>query len=299
MKLADAISLFLEYVAAHNTEATLEAYTHRLEKFSQFAGRQKVKRALVLEWVNRLLSVEGLSKRTAVHYRRTVRTFYAWLVENELEATNPVGRSGRLHPSSAPKPTFDADEYRRLLETARDTDFWEYGCRLAWDTGLRLSDVAEMEWARTPESHGIQFGAKCVRWMPRKTRRFEKVVEIPLTDETLALLERMKLAAGASQFVSPWMAAQYAADRHKTLSMQFIRLARKAIVFKSFHSFRHTFVTRMISKNMNPAMIAAMTGHSLAQIMNYAHPTIETKRAAMRLDQASEPTNLVANHIGV
>jgi integrase len=275
MRLEESIPIFLEHVSAHNAEGTLEAYTQRLEKFRQFVGRRGVTRRVALEWINHLLSVERLSKRTVAHYRRTVRTFYAWLVENEFEKQNPVSKGSKLHPSSAPKPTFSDDEVARLLATARDTEFWEYGCRMGYDTGLRLSDVAEMEW------QSVNFTTHSVKLMPRKTKRFEKIVEIPLSQATMDLLDKMKLAAGASQFVAPWMAMQFAADRHRTLSMQFIRLAHKALVFKSYHCYRHTFVTRMLAANVHPALIASMTGHSLAQIMNYAHPTLETKRAAM------------------
>lgn len=276
MKLRESIPLFLAHVEAHNEEATLEAYTQRLNKFAAFVGRRGVKRTVVNEWIQHLRNVEQLSKRTVVHYRRTLRTLYGWLVENEFESKNPVGKASKLHPSSAPKPIFEVAECDRLVAAAGETEFWEYGCRMGYDTGLRLSDVAEMRWT------AVNVASKSVKLMPRKTKRYEKVVEIPLSDVTMALLEKMRLAAGASPFVSPWMAAQYAADRHKTLSMQFIRLARKAHVFdKSYHCYRHTFVTRMLAANVNPAVIASMTGQSLAQIMAYAHPTLETKRAAM------------------
>jgi site-specific recombinase XerD len=204
MRLEESIPIFLEHVSAHNAEGTLEAYTQRLEKFRQFVGRRGVTRRVALEWINHLLSVERLSKRTVAHYRRTVRTFYAWLVENEFEKQNPVSKGSKLHPSSAPKPTFSDDEVARLLATARDTEFWEYGCRMGYDTGLRLSDVAEMEW------QSVNFTTHSVKLMPRKTKRFEKIVEIPLSQATMDLLDKMKLAAGASQFVAPWMAMQFA-----------------------------------------------------------------------------------------
>lgn len=275
MKLDDSIPIYLAHVAAENEEGTLEAYTLRLEKFRQFIGRRKVSRTIVLEWIRHLLTVERLSKRTVAHYRRTVRGFYAYLVENEFEKVNPVSKGSRINPSSAPKEAFDDEEYLRLLNAAADTEFWDYAIRLGYDTGLRLSDVAELEWS------SVNFATRSVKLMPRKTKRYEKVVEIPLTESTMHVLEKMKLAAGGSQFVAPWMAAQFAADRHKTLSMQFIRLARKAHVFKSYHSFRHTFVTRMLAANVHPAIIASMTGQSLGQIMTYSHPSLETKRAAM------------------
>lgn len=283
MKLRESIPLFLAHVEAHNEEATLEAYTQRLNKFAAFVGRRGVKRTLVNEWIQHLRNDEQLSKRTVVHYRRTLCTLYGWLVENEFESKNPVSKPLSLPVTHAPKVPFTDEELSRLLAQAAGHEFWEYGIMFGNETGLRLSDVALMRWGNSNQL-GIDFTRKAVRWMPKKTKRYEKFVEIPLGEPCLAMLERMKLAAGTSEFVAPWMAKQFQADAHRTLSMQFIRLAAKAHVYdKSFHNLRATFVTRCLQANISPAMVASFTGHSLSEIMTYATFSLETKRAAMGL----------------
>lgn len=275
MTLATGITLYLAHVQAHSAEGTHEAYSQRLARFVAFAGRRRVNRRLVNDWCQ-AMQVEGLHPRTIALHRRCLRGFYAWLLDNELVASNPVGKFNVVCPASTPKEVFTDDEYLRLLEVAADTDFWDYGIRMGYDTGLRLSDVAEMRWS------SVSFETQSVRCMPRKTKRFQKVIEVPLCESTMHCLACMKLKAGASPFVAPWMSAQYQADSHRTLSMQFIRLARKAgVEGKSYHHFRSSFITRMLAHNVNPALIAAMTGHALNQIMAYAKPSLETKREAM------------------
>lgn len=279
MNLAASIPLFLAHVAAHNEPATLEAYSQRLAKFVSFADRRHVTRQLVNEWIQHLLSVEKLSKRTERLHCGTVRQFYTWLVENEYETKNPVVKGQPIPVSHLPKVPFTDDELERLMADANDD--WVYAIQFGNDTGLRLSDVALMRWGGVNQL-GVDFQRKAVRWMPLKTKRFEKIVEIPLAESCLTMLERMKLAAGSSPYVAPAMASQYQADQHRTLSQQFIRLARKVRVMdKSFHNFRATFISRCLANGMSPAVLASMTAHSLSEIMTYCSFSLETKREAM------------------
>lgn len=280
MTLPDAITAYLTHVAANNESSTHETYALRLEKFSRWVNKRRVTRQLFTEWINHLLTVEKLSKRTVVHYRQTVRSFYAWLIENDFESKNPVGKIGRMPTPHSPKTPFTDDELNRILVVVADHDYWLYAVVFGNETGLRLSDVALMEWGNP----GVNFEARSVRWMPLKTKRFQKFIEIPLSDSCIAVLEKMKLAAGASQFVSPYMAMQYGADAHRTLSMEFIRLAAKAHVYdKSFHHWRATAVTRWLKQNISPAVVATMSGHTLKEILTYATFTLEDKRKMMGL----------------
>lgn len=280
MKLAASIPLYLDHVAAHNEPSTLDTYRQRLAKFETYAGRRAVKRPLVNEWIQHLRNVEQLSKRTVVHYRRTLRSFYAWLVENEIERANPVSKALRLPTSHAPKVPFTTEELDRLLTLAAGHEFWEYAVTMGCDTGLRLSDVALMQWSGA-QRVGVDLAAKSVRWVPKKTQRFEKVVEIPLSERCVTVLERMRLAS-RSDYVSEWLANQFNADAHRTISTMFIRFAAKAHVYdKSFHNLRATFVTRCLIAGLSPALVSSMTGHALNEIMSYATFTIDTKREAL------------------
>jgi integrase len=109
-------------------------------------------------------------------------------------------------------------------------------------------------------------------------------VEIPVSDAFLALLEKQVLLAGASHYVAPKMAFMYdVVDRHKTLSMQFIRIAEKARAHgKSFHCYRHAFVSRMLTAGVSAEMVSTMTGQTLKQVMEYLHVSLEDKHAFLR-----------------
>jgi integrase len=151
--------------------------------------------------------------------------------------------------------------------------YWRYGVICAWHTGLRLSDVALMKTNR------LNLDKRVIDMTPLKTRRFNKRVLIPIADPLLKQLRMMDLTG---EYVAPPMAVHYQFDQHKTLSMQFIRLARKAgVIGKSFHCFRHTFVTRLLEGGASAELISTITGQTVDQVMSYAHPSIDSKREAM------------------
>lgn len=273
MTLSERIDAYLEYVKASNSESTLENYSLRLQRFERFVNGRRVTKALCAEYYIYLRSKEQLSARTVVIYRRCIRTFYNWLVDHELADSNPVGKLENVVATQAQRPIFTPEELDRITAKAKDDCLWSYAVLCGRETGLRLGDVATLRW------DAILWDARGIKHMPNKTKRFQKTVEIPISETFLHKLTEMKLAAGDSPFVHPWMASEYQAAGHKTLSMQFIRLAEKASVFgKSFHCLRHTRATELLMSGMPAAVVCTITGHSLKELQTYCHPTLDDKR---------------------
>jgi integrase len=280
MNLPDTIAEYLEFVAANNEVGTHEAYTQRLQRFQDWVKGRRVTAPLMRKYHIDLLNT-GLSRRTVVLYRRAVRTFYTWAVENDYTKVNPVGRVRQIAPAKVERPTFTEDEYQRILEQAakQEDEFWPYAVRCAWETGLRLGDVAELERSN------VDYQEHAIHAEPRKTKRFGKTVSIPISADLVTEVQKQCLISGNSQFVASKMAFLYSIDRHKTLSMQFIRLAEKSRVFgKSFHCFRHSFVTRLLARGVSAEIISTMTGQTLAQVMGYAHLSLADKRKALGIN---------------
>lgn len=284
MKLESQIAMYLEFVAAANTESTAEAYRSRLSRYVKFVDSRRVTKDLLRAWYNSMLD-EGLAKRHVVLCRRTVRAMYNWLIENELAASNPVIPVKDCTPIRIVRPVITLEEHERIIVIADkdDDDIWPYAVRCGWDTGLRLSDVAGLRW------ECVLWDERGIRTVPRKTKRFGKVVEIPLPDSFLAFLaaEHLKQGRPATGLICEHMALAYNTN-HTWLVHHFSRIATKAAVLKTFHCYRHAFVTRNLARGLSAEMISTMTGQTVEQVMEYAHLTLEQKRAAMGL----EPTKL-------
>lgn len=274
MTFADQIDAYLKHVQATNAPATLENYTQRLHRFEAFARGRRITKSLCQQYYLYLRLEEKLSARTVVLYRRCVRTFFNWLVDHEMAKANPVTKLEKVVVTKTERPTFTIEELGRIRAKA-DTD-WSYAIECAYETGLRLGDVAMLRWT------DILVEQRGISRVPNKTKRFEKKVEIPISEPFLQKLTEMMVAAGDNPFVCPWMAAQYQSDGHKTLSSQFIRLCAKANVFgKSFHCLRHTRITKWLKEGVRPEIISTMTGQTLQQVMEYVHLSLDDKRLAM------------------
>jgi len=126
---------------------------------------------------------------------------------------------------------------------------------LGYSTGLRLSDVAELELS--------EIDGAFLRLCPNKTRRHKpQPLRIPLTPEAQAVVRRLVAAAVAQKqrFVFD------KADRHRP-SRRIAAAFRKCGVGRiengraSFHSLRATFISRMDEAGIPPHVTDSITGH--------------------------------------
>lgn len=275
--LRQFIDQFIDAESALLSASTVAAYRARLDVFAQFAKDKPITALLCKQYLADLLK-HGLSRRTAATYYATLVTLYAWLLDAGLVDANPVPKLKRFVIPTTERQPIASDEITKLLEQAKKEGKrdWYYAILCAWETGLRLGDVATLRW------HEVNVIERVVRRTPIKTQRFGKTVEIPISLELVqAMRDTMPYAEGDSAFVAPALAQLHAFDAHKSLSAQFIRLARKAGVNKSYHLLRHAFVSRLLNKGVGLAVVQSMSGHSLKQLQGYSHVDLETKRAAV------------------
>lgn len=294
MTLESQVSMYLEYVQANTEPITHRNYGDRIRRFTTFVKGRRVTREVVLAWYNSMLN-ESISKTHVMLVRAAVRRMYNWLVENEIVATNPILplRAGPVVRVERPVITFD--EHQRILVAAddhEDDDIWPYAVRCAWDTGLRISDVAGLKW------EGVSFQEHGIRTIPRKTKRFNKAVEIPLSDEFLLFLEKMFLAQGrpSSGHVSPRMHMFYEARDNHLSDVFTSRICRDAgVVGKSFHSYRHAYCSRMLAAGVPAEVLVTCTGQTIEQLMQYVHLDLTAKRKIMFGDGNDSPFRKALN----
>jgi integrase len=276
------IDSYLEYARAVHSPATVEGYEQRLRAFEAFLTKRNAKpggRKIVNDF---LLSLAGRGRATIYLHQVAIQAFYSWLAANEVIESNPLQHNPNAvtYVPSRRKPVFTNAEYSALKEASRRSmrhSYWTGAIIVGWNTGLRLADVAQLEWGE------ILFTDSSIRLKPQKTEKLEKVVEIPMAAELKLWLTDQAAVTAGDRYVQPAMAQKYRYDRSKTLSVEFGRVCKSAgIIGKSFHCFRHTFVSRNLAANVNPSILADMTGHTLNVIQRYSHPTMEEKREQMR-----------------
>lgn len=148
------------------------------------------------------------------------------------------------------------DEVRKVLKECRRrrTPLADM-IRIGYSTGLRLSDVAQLEQAEVC----LPFLRVC----PNKTRRSKPLpLKIPLTTAAQAVVRRLQATAAASN--ERYLFAER--DR-KRPSRKIARMFRAAGVGKiatgraSFHSLRATFISLMDDAGISPHLTDSITGH--------------------------------------
>lgn len=172
------------------------------------------------------------------------------------------------HEQKEPKQRlpFTDDEVETLLEQASDNAscFWHAAILIGRHLGLRLGDIASLEWACFNKP------GKIIVWTDKHDRR----VELPITPQQL-VVEFSRIPKAHRSYLFPEQQA-IAADvaRRATLSTQFSRLCQKAgIEGKSFHSLRHAFASACQRSGQPIWYISQSLGHSRqSTTLSYIHP---------------------------
>ena len=152
------------------------------------------------------------------------------------------------------------EEYERLMASQTLRGFYRWATALAYWTGLRLRDVACLEWASFKEDRLIVH-----------TRKTGKRVSLPIDDPLLGggelrgiLLEMLEQPQTDPRFCFPAM-REVALDtkRRALLSVQFQRvLQRHGIKGKRYHGLRHACAVRLKQAGRTLEDIAQTLGHS-------------------------------------
>ncbi len=145
------------------------------------------------------------------------------------------------------------EQGREKLEARlRQIVFWRCASLLGRHTGLRLGDIACLEWA------SLENPGKLIVWTGKTDAR----VEVPLHDEAVRALQ--EIARRDLQWCFPEVRVTCLdVKRRATLSVEFTRLCRRArLEGHSFHDLRHTFVTVCHTQGIPMPHIARLVGHA-------------------------------------
>jgi integrase len=237
--------------------------------------RQFLKRIDAMKWpVNRLTFellddfVNAKDDPTGASNRSirvaSLRSFFTLLTAKAYYVGNPAAmvevRMNNLsheQKEKIPRVPFSEREFRHVV--AHTTGFWNAAVRLAYWAGLRLTDIACMEWASVSPDEVIVW-----------TRKTHTRVALPVSDPLLGggdlrcLFFELMEHNRDKEYVFP-EERETALDPAKRAkhSVYFSRqLSALGIEGKSFHCLRHSFATRLDKAGKTIEDIGRVMGHS-------------------------------------
>lgn len=162
------------------------------------------------------------------------------------------------------------EEIERLLAQCKGLS---YGIALtALNTGMRLREILDLTWEDVDCINGFLTIAQS------KNGRIRKIPLNSTLWEYLSILQRLN----GYVFPCPKSLRPYSTFGFRSIFQR--ALKRAGINGCRFHDLRHTFATRLTSRNVDLPTVQELLGHStLNMVKRYAHPTPEHKKKAVEL----------------
>ena len=285
---------WLEVKKTAKSNATYLKYQHTIESFIASLG-PKAKRNLnqvTPRDVQRFRDAEldaGKHPSTCNYAVKHLRIPFNVARRQGLITHNPADAVEMIDnkEEQASKGTFDIEQIQALLKAARTAD-WRGAILLAFYTGARLQDVANMRWK------SVDLEDQLISFRAGKTR---ENVTVPMHPELHAYLLELPAPDSSQAFLFPSLAGMRTSGR-SGLSMAFSRIMQKAkvkgeVIRKrtgkgrtinalSFHSLRHSFNSIMANAGVSQEVRQKLTGHASAEMnKRYTHHELEPLRAAI------------------
>lgn len=259
---------------------TLKAYRIDLGQFLNFAGRRKVDKLLLSQYLQHLN--QSFAPRSVKRKLASIHAFYQTLLENELLEYSPFEKLHiHLHapkqlPRVIPEEIVEA-LLRHAYEDYTPSDRWRMRdlvvLELLFSTGVRVSELCSLS------RESLTLNDKSARMLIAGKGRKERIIQIE-TPEIVALL-----GAYSRKFEAEICecGAVLINNHGRSLAPQSVRrIINKYIgqlnipLHVTPHMFRHTFATSLLEAGVDIRYIQALLGHSsITTTQIYTHVTAQ------------------------
>ena len=255
----------------------------KLKLFVETMGEKPVDtvtRDDIRDWREVLADEGELTNNTIRHHFKVVAAMFNWAKE-EKKATIDNPTKGLMPPADDPKrDAFTAEELKTLFRspmytghssiTRRDVrgsavvkDFKYWFPLIGLHTGMRVEEIAKL---RTEDVHQ-EDGVWCFDIKKAKTKAGERLVPIHPRLIAMGFLDHVKSVKDGRLWseLTPNGEGSYS-HRFVVWFPEYRRLIgidREGLVF---HSFRHTFVSRLEEAGVDTNKIARIVGHKITNI---------------------------------
>ena len=261
------------------------------------------------EWALRMKD-KGYAYQTISNYKRSLNASFRIAIADDLVRKNPFDfkLNEVIEDDRTPRQALTEEQEERLLSFAsRDRVYKKYydAIVILLKTGLRISELCGLTVADIDFKNEVVIidhqllKSKEQGYYIETPKTKSGARQVPLSKGTIQAFQRvMKKRPKAEPFVidgrgnflfvnqkgKPKVAIDY--------NMLFVRMVKKynkhhkdnPLPHITPHTLRHTFCTRLASKNMNPKDLQYIMGHSNISItMNwYAHASIDTAKSEVQ-----------------
>lgn len=296
--VAKYLESWLEHdVKPNRAKSTYVVYRAQIHHVVSIIGDVRlldVDAALIKSLYQRLRD-RALGKCTLKKVHTTMTTAWNAAVKEDLVPRNPFDRveAPRYHE---PEMRFlDADECRRLLETARPTRYFAL-VALLLATGARFGEVSALTWRDVDWEHrrivlqrGHSEASGKVEAQRTKTATSKRGIDVDrATMSLLAEHRKAMLREGHGSglvFVGPDGGALRRGNFRKRYWMRLVLAA--SLEGLRPHELRHTHATMLLTAGIHPKVVAERLGHATVKITldRYSHvvPAIH-REAAERIE---------------
>ena len=249
----------------------------------------ELKSIQIQRYYNQLLK-DGKSSNVIKNLNKLIKYFLNYAVDEGYLIKNPCNGKKIVIPGEAETAitaifTFEDDEinaFKIVLNTHRLKALF----LLDLGTGLRQGELLGLKWSDIDminnELH-VNRSIKQVSLISAEGIRTFKTIEqipktkgsiriVPIPDNLINILKshrliqrQEKLKAGSSYKVSDFVFTTELGTTigARNLTKQYERLLTKAnIVYRKFHSLRHTYATKLFEKNVKLKTVSELLGHS-------------------------------------
>ena len=282
---------WIDQQAEHVQESSLRGYRNDLELLRTAFGSSTAEMSLSKLKADDLRNAisKAHQSRKAATVNKALRSFRraceAAVAENLISRNVAKNVRPLKETDSTKKAPFSHEEIRKLIPTAEANDWflkkdivkkdiageWAGLITLAAFTGLRLGDLLRLEdkhvvgtdlqlvTEKTSKSLKIPLAPPCLRWIGERKGKF------------FPTLARQSKGTTSTQFTR--LMAKAGIDRD-------VNLSGDLTARRSFHSLRHTFISWLADRGVNPDVRQKLTGHSSPGIhAGYSHYDEELQRA--------------------
>lgn len=236
--------------------------------------------------VDREGKLHSVAPSTINKVRQAVAVALEWAADMELLPTKPMARVKRVAEKPAQRAIFEREQLLKLFEAPWGNYRSYAACMLAVTTGMRLGEIRGLQAPALHLDKGYLDvvtnwqdgqGLKLPKW-----GRTRYGVPLPQrTVECLSRLESMKPAVRTDDFVfwgdSPDGEPIAKHRIQRDLKAQ-IKAQRIPVTGRSFHSFRHTYVSLMRHEVGTDRVMLAVGHTNMATTDDYTHETDDDRR---------------------
>ena len=212
--------------------------------------------------------------------------------------SNPAAAVDSLNEKGAVRGVFEPEQVRALLMACEGFKKkgrncgkdWRGACLVAFYTGARLSDVANLKWANLDLQNRLLFYSE-------KKKRFQSEIRVPLHEELENHLLSLDAPDDPEASLFPGLAGRETGGANG-LSREFVALMDAAGIERRMirkgsgvgrdiydlgeHSFRHSFNTHLMRAGVPEDLRQRLCGHESKEgSRRYTHKEVEDLRASV------------------